>query len=243
MLKRRPWIAGLVTPEVLAGAASGEPSIRDSISCCDVLEIRYDLFPESDWNELAARVRTLKPEAVLLATIRLKRDGGAFENELAPRRRALWESLLKQPECADWFDIERESLADAEVLRDKRRARKVKLLLSHHDFSGIPSESELSGFAGDCKRAGADGFKVAGMSRKAGDCETLYAFTKKNAMDFEWFSLFAMGETGQESRVKSLSFGANLTYGALQNALAPGQIPVWEMRKKIHKLKENAEKS
>lgn len=233
-------IAGLVTPEVLAGAVAGEPSISESLSCCDVLELRYDLFPELEWSALAARVRQLKPETVLLATIRLKRDGGAFENDLAPRRRALWESLLEEPECADWFDMERESLADAEVLRAKMRARKVKLLLSHHDFSGIPAESELTRFAGDCKRVGADGFKVAGMSLKTGDSESLYAFTEKNAMDFEWFSLFAMGETGRESRVKSLEFGANLTYGALQEALAPGQIPVREMRKMIDKLKESA---
>ena len=45
-----------------------------------------------------------------------------------------------------------------------------------------------------------------------------------------------MGETGKISRIWSLKEGANLTYGSIGKAAAPGQIDVALMRKAIDKL-------
>lgn len=231
---RPPILAGLISPEVLKEAETGEASILGFIKDCNALEIRYDLFSETEWKGLAFRVKKIHPQAVLLATIRLKRDGGAFDNAKAYFRLPLWENLLEESDCADWFDIEQECLSEVRLLRPKMISRKVKLLLSKHDFSKIPTPSDLSNFLKDCKSIKAQGLKIVGMSLKEGDYENLYSFAQKNALNFEWFAAFAMGQTGQISRKHSLHFGANLTYGVIQGALAPGQLHVRKMREYLN---------
>jgi 3-dehydroquinate dehydratase-1 len=45
-----------------------------------------------------------------------------------------------------------------------------------------------------------------------------------------------MGETGKASRVWSLKEGANLTYGSIGQAHAPGQVDVLKMARAIREL-------
>ena len=54
--------------------------------------------------------------------------------------------------------------------------------------------------------------------------------------DFELFAAFGMGTTGKASRVWSLKEGANLTYGSIGEAKAPGQVDVLKMKKAMDEL-------
>ncbi len=231
------YLVGLVDPETLAAAESEDlHPARIDYSSCDILEIRYDFFKESDWQRLSARVRKIAPNTIQLGTIRLKRDGGTFKNARAIERPALWKSILDADEVPEWLDLERDCLHDYNALRELASPKGVKILISEHNFTRIPSDLELKNYLTDVKRVKADGIKIAAMSNSKDDCSRLYKFAKR-AKGFELIAAFGMGETGKISRIWSLKEGANLTYGSIGKAAAPGQIDVGLMKKAIEKLK------
>jgi len=208
------FIAGLISPDVLQNAEKNPLGMEmAAIKKCSILEIRYDLFNDmEEWENLSQRVSGLNPKALRLGTIRLKKDGGAYENEKAAERIALFAG-----KNLDWIDIERGvDISQAKKLR-------VKIICSWHLFDRVPNEQELDEFAEECLALKTEGCKVAAMAHSKTDAEPLYSFAKRYAKRFELFSGFAMGEEGKESRLRSLDEGANLTYSAIGNALAPGQ--------------------
>ncbi len=213
MPQQKPqFIAGLISPEVLAETAA--------IEKCGILEIRYDLFKDvTEWNELSQKVSELNPKALRLGTIRLEKDGGKWENNRAGERSELFEGILNNGKTLDWIDMERE--VDFSGLE-----KRVKIICSWHLFDRVPNEWELCEFAEECLEAGACGCKVAAMAHLKNDVRPLYDFAKKYGEKFELFSAFAMGEHGQESRIRSLREGANLAYASIGAALAPGQLSV-----------------
>jgi 3-dehydroquinate dehydratase I len=232
-------LVGLLSPQVLS-IVENDPNciVAQELQSCDCVEIRYDLFPEEQWSELAARTRRVHPNALRLATIRLQRDGGNFSNEQATMRLPLWGEILEAPVGVHWLDLELECARDYTALAALAQASHARILLSQHHFDGIPLEGELVSFAQQCRRLGAPGFKIACMSHSLGDTAGLYAFTRKQANHFELFSAFAMGATGQASRIYSLACGANVTYGAIGEVLAPGQIQVKTMRRLMDALSQ-----
>ncbi|MDR1830277.1 MAG: type I 3-dehydroquinate dehydratase [Candidatus Fibromonas sp.] len=210
--QKQKFIAGLISPEVLAKTAI--------IERCEVLEIRYDLFKDvAEWNGLSQKVSELNPKALRLGTIRLEMDGGKWENDRAGERNELFERILNNGKTLDWIDMER----GVDFSQLKRRA---KIICSWHLFDRVPSEQELCEFAEECLKSGACGCKVAAMAHSENDARPLYGFAKKYGEKFELLSAFAMGEHGQESRTRSLKEGANLTYASIGKALAPGQLSV-----------------
>jgi len=230
------YLVGLVDPETLAAAESEDlHPARIDYSSCDILEIRYDFFDESEWRGLSARVRALAPDTAQLGTIRLKRDGGTFPDARVVDRPGLWMSILGAPEVPEWLDLERDCLHDYNALRELSTPKNVNILISEHNFSRVPSDLELKNYLTDVKRVKADGIKIAAMSNSIDDCSRLYKFAKK-AKGFKLIAAFGMGKTGKVSRIWSLKEGANLTYGSIGKAAAPGQIDVAIMRKAIDKL-------
>ena len=230
------YLVGLVDPETLTAAESEEfhPS-RVDYESCDILEIRYDFFDESEWQGLSARIRKIAPKAIQLGTIRLKRDGGTFPNARAIERPALWKKILAAADIPEWLDLERDCLHDYSELREITGTKGVKILISEHNFTRIPSDLELKNYLTDVKRVKAEGIKIAAMSNSDDDCTRLYKFAKK-AKGFKLIAAFGMGETGKISRIWSLKEGANITYGSIGKAAAPGQIDVALMRKAIDRL-------
>jgi len=213
MFHQKPqFVAGLISPEVLAKTAT--------IKKCGILEIRYDLFKDfAEWNELSQKVSELNPKALRLGTIRLERDGGKWENGRAGERNELFEKILNNGKILDWIDMERGM--DFSQLKER-----AKIICSWHLFDRVPGEQELCEFAGECLKSGACGCKVAAMAHSKNDALPLYSFAKKYEKKFELLSAFAMGEHGQESRIRSLKEGANLIYASIGKALAPGQLSV-----------------
>ena len=221
------YLVGLIGPEVLEAAEKDlfHP-VRLDLDCCGALEIRYDFFDESQWINLSERVRNIAPDKLQIGTIRLNRDGGKFADAHAIERLKLWETILGAGQAPEWLDLERDCLSDFKALNDMARPKGVSLLISEHNFVRIPNEIELEAFAGDVKRVGAQGLKIAAMSNSDNDCDRLYKFAKKFSKKFQMFAAFGMGETGRVSRLWSLKEGCNLTYGSIGRSEAPGQIDV-----------------
>ena len=233
------FLVGLVGPEVLSAIESDpmHPVFLD-IEACNALEIRYDFFERSCWDGLSARVRKVAPHALQIGTIRLKRDGGAFQDGHAVERLPLWKSLLEAEQVPDWLDLEQDCLYDYEKLSSLADERAVKIIVSQHNFSRVPTAMELRDFARDVSRLGAEGLKIAAMCNSEDDCERLYDFARELGGDFELFAAFGMGDFGRVSRLWSLREGANLTYGAIGHSAAPGQIQVPVMAQALAKLQD-----
>lgn len=228
------YLVGLIGPQALE-AAEKDPfhPVRLDFDCCTALEIRYDFFEEKQWPELSARVHRIAPGKMQIGTIRLKHDGGTFPDARSIERMDLWTKILGATEVPEWLDLERDCLADYQQLNKLAAPRGCGLLISEHNFERVPNETELEDFAKDVKRFGAPGLKIAAMSNSENDCDRLYKFIKKQAKKFQLFAAFGMGETGKVSRLWSLKEGANLTYGAIGRAEAPGQIDVSTMKKAL----------
>lgn len=223
------YLVGLIGPEILEAAEKDEMHpVHLDLEACTALEIRYDFFDEKQWPELSARVEKVAPGKLQIGTIRLKRDGGTFPDAREIERLELWTRILDAAQVPQWLDLERDCLHNYEEL-SKLAKGKSELLISEHNFARIPSEQELEQLAKDVKRFGAPGLKIAAMSNDNEDCSRLYKFIRKQAKHFKMFAAFGMGDTGKVSRLWSLKEGANLTYGAIGKAHAPGQIDVSTM--------------
>lgn len=228
------YLVGLVSPNILRAIEEDHmnPVFLD-LQSCNALEIRYDFFDVSDWEGLSARIRAIAPHAIQIGTIRLKRDGGAFPDARAVERPALWQKILEKEQIPEWLDLERDCLAQFADLKALAKSKGTKILVSEHNFVRIPNDLELKTFVEDLRRVKADGLKIAAMSNSETDCDRLYKFTKKNHKYFDLFAAFGMGDLGRTSRLWSLKEGANLTYGAIESAEAPGQIDVITMKKAL----------
>ncbi|SHI54150.1 type I 3-dehydroquinate dehydratase [Fibrobacter sp. UWP2] len=238
------FLAGLVSPAILKAIEqdSLSPVFLD-LQACNALEIRYDFFEQAEWESLSARVRRVAPQAMQIGTIRLKRDGGKFPDAKAVARPELWEKILEADEAPEWLDLERDCLAQFADLKAMAKPRGTKILVSEHNFIRIPNDMVLKTLVDDLRRVKADGLKIAAMSNSEDDCDRLYKFTKKNNKYFDLFAAFAMGDTGRTSRLWSLKEGANLTYGAIEAAEAPGQIDVMTMKKALDNFENLFSKS
>jgi 3-dehydroquinate dehydratase-1 len=238
--------AGIIDPETLSTVEQNpQGELAKSAALCSALEIRYDLFlyngcPDEDLPGLSLRVRNLFPKALQIGTIRLKRDGGMFPDAHAADRDRYWSAILGAKVRPDVVDIEIEELETLlpKVLSTLKKTG-AKFLASHHDFLKVPSVAEFKDWIEQAKKAGANGYKTACMSTVDGDFDKIYPLIEQESKNFELFSLFAMGASGQESRVKSLLLGANLTYCALGKAVAPGQLSVSDALSLYQKLSKN----
>ncbi|MCK9183057.1 MAG: type I 3-dehydroquinate dehydratase [Fibrobacteraceae bacterium] len=225
-----PYFAGIVDAAAFSSFKK-EPkgNLANKAKLCTALEIRYDLFEkDTDFSAIASAVHEQFPSALLIGTIRLERDGGKFPTVEAASRISLFREILSSSFVPNFIDIEVEELGSLPELTKLPSFKCTKILVSHHNFQGIPSDEELNWLLFLAESSKASGFKVAAMSTKEDDVLPLYDFIRKNHRNFELFSLFAMGETGRESRIKSLLCGANLSYCSLNRYEAPGQLSIEE---------------
>lgn len=225
MRRRLPQIVGLATPESLA-APDGPAALR----ACDVLEIRADLFGEERRPALVAEVRALFPDAPLLFSVRLRRDGGAWPDERAGERLPLFEAALRSGEVS-WIDVEADEEAAVRALAPLRAESSARLLVSNHRW-GAPAS------AGECEREfaralalGPDGVKLVWTLREGDDDRPLLEFLEARRDDPRLMACFAMGEGGRGSRLLAPLAGVPWSYGFVgSGAPAPGQWRVSEMR-------------
>ena len=224
-------ILGILTASMLA-----ERRYPEGVWDCDGIELRADGLPATavvsagqDFNTEKKRHSFNGP---VFFTLRLQRDGGAWENARATEREPLWTALAESSNLlCDYLDIEIQEvgLLDWNTLK-KFRAAGLKLLLSHHSF--------VAETTGDWEKLLAlmrgyhpDAVKFAVTtedSQKAGD---LLRFAKQVAREFHVSCVIAMGEAGRATRVASPFLGCPITYAFLESsAVAPGQLSVKVLR-------------
>lgn len=193
----------------------------------DLLEWRADCFagdPCAALPQLAQAARL-----PLLCTVRTEDEGGKVR--LAP---AEYEEAV-----SGLLDIGGFQLIDIELacggervtrLVKKARERGIQTVVSKHYFAITPTVPQMVDLLTEMKALGADLPKLAVMPHDFLDVLKLMEASFKAHERLGPVITMSMGEPGKLSRIAGSLTGSCLTFGAGDNASAPGQIPAGTLR-------------
>jgi len=201
-------MSALLCISVMAATTAELRRKRDEAAAADLVELRLDGLAEPDVaGALAGRTRPA------IVTCRPVWEGGAFTGGEDSRRRILLDALAAG---AEYVDVELK--ADfGDVIRNGGS----RVILSMHDFEGVPSDLRERVAA---MRAAAPGVvKVAVTARRLADCLPLLDVAEAMPDDGTPRGVWiAMGMPGTATRVLAARFRSAWMYAG--DGVAPGQI-------------------
>jgi len=201
----------------------------------DVVEWRVDMYEEvenlEEVKRLITELRNIYTDELLLFTFRTHREGGNKEISddfyVELNRTAI---LTKD---IDLLDIELFSKEEnVKNLLSTAKENGVFVVMSNHDFFKTPEKDEIVSRLRKMQELDADIPKIAVMPTSVQDVITLMDAT--NTMKTQYADrpiiTMSMAGTGVISRLAGELFGSAFTFGAGEEASAPGQIPVSELK-------------
>jgi len=232
-------IFGKGTPKICVPLTGGDSQelLRQAqvaaTSVCDVVEWRVDYFTDyqkqNEVLEVLSHLRTVLKEKILLFTFRTAKEGGVADLSLREYHNlyvAVAESGL-----VDIVDVE---LERAEFLGrgflNQLKKQKTALLLSSHNFDKTPADGELVMKLGVMRQFEADFGKIAVMPHSLKDVLRVMGLSQKmQGLASVPLILIAMGDLGKVTRVAGELMGSVMTFAALEESSAPGQIDITKM--------------
>lgn len=215
-----PRVVGTVSqPVTLARLAAKMERV------CDIVEIRLDLVgPQTtDWLASASAIEAQGIPVVV--TIRLASEGGKC-TQPDETRVPLFDAALRQLSAAD---IEYRSPLLEQISNLAARHQKA-LIVSYHDFAGTPPVAELR----QVIRRGANYgtvVKIATHTQSEQDVATLRELFAEQCSAS--VCLLGMGPRGPETRLAFPRLGSCLTYGYIDQPVAPGQLSARELMERL----------
>lgn len=193
---------------------------------CDVVELRVDQIgvDSPGWVETCSRLeRTGKP---VILTIRHQSEGGGWTGSAAERLVAL-KPVLGIVSAID-VEIGSEELPGIRAAADRPD---LVLLGSYHDFDGFPDEEALDRVTARGIDQGATIVKIAARTESENEVDRLRSLMDRFP-DIS-FALLGMGSQGPTSRLSLPRAGSCLTYGFLDEAVAPGQVSAGSLHREL----------
>jgi 3-dehydroquinate dehydratase/shikimate dehydrogenase len=151
---------------------------------------------------------------ILVATCRRVPAGGKFRGSI--EQQLFWLMQAREAGCS-WCDVEVETLRELPGKSVRGYAVPSRVLLSVHDFDGIPPLPQKLDVP---KHGDVDGMKIAAAARTIGDSLRLLALARRS----QNFVAVPMGEIGLPARILALREGSALAYAPVGEATAPGQV-------------------
>jgi len=173
----------------------------------DIVELRLDGVKDLD-VERALHGR----RGPVIVTCRPTWEGGRFAGSEEERRKVLARALTLG---AEYVDVEWQAQFD-----DVVRANPTRVVVSSHDFTGVPAD--LCTRVRAMRATGASVIKVAVTAARLSDTLPLLEIGKGGDA-----VVIGMGDAGVPSRLLAARFGSRWTYGG--NGIAPGQVPAARM--------------
>src|SRR5690349_21191386 len=192
----------LVVETVTAESMADLVARRDGADAADIVELRLDGVRDLDVARALAGRRS-----PAIVTCRPTWEGGRFDGAEDERLRILAQAAALG---AEYVDVEWR--ADRRTLPPALTSR---LVLSHHDFTGVPAD--LADRVRAMRAEGAAAVKVAVTAERVGDCEVLRRAVAGDGK----FVAIAMGAAGRVTRAWPAWTGSCWMYGG---SAAPGQI-------------------
>lgn len=215
-------------------AAIGSDAIATALKAkymgADILEIRIDLLGINVQEDLARLLHGLKEQVGLpiIVTNRCQKEGGQWEGSEESRM----DMLISAIPFADGVDVELSAPFRTRVNEAMRSGNKT-LIISSHDFKTTPSYGDMLSILKLANAAGADIAKLAVTPNSSAD--TLRLLTVTQDADFPVCTI-AMGKLGSHTRVVAPIYGSVLTYGSVDEIVAPGQLRIDELKHMLEVL-------
>jgi len=188
------------------------------------LELRLDLFPQIELEEIRAHVKQSSYPTLL--TLRKASQGGKFQGTEREREELITKLLALQP---PFFDLEwdmnpiflRETIA---------KHPKTKFILSYHNFEHTPFGLEQ--LYASMRQIPAFSYKIAAFTQSTNDALKMLLFARKNPK----VSVICMGERGEFARVLGPVVGNRVGYASLnaESKTGPGQLSLSELSDIYH---------
>ena len=198
----------------------------------DFIEARLDFLPPE--QVMSGALAVDKGRAVF--TLRPKEQGGKFAGAEEERIKLLRKLAEMRPMLVD---IELSTLQANDNLADYLELASIPTLASWHDFAGTPTNDVLAKILMEM-RIYSNYVKLVTTAKSIGDSLRLMELYE-SALGLHPI-IFAMGEAGVMTRVLSAMYGAPYAYAALENAVAPGQLTVAQMKRLYRMVKSDSAK-
>jgi len=186
------------------------------------VELRLDwLVDDSEIDRFLRQLRSKKPRATLIATCRRRAAGGKYRGSIANQLLHLAEAL--RAGCA-WYDLEIESVRECPPELLDVLVGEGRQLTSAHFFRRMPLG--LGRIVSDLHRPASNAIKIAAQ------CDSLAGGLKLLRIAHRRRNVVAvpMGDIALPLRVLALREGSALSYGPVENATAPGQVSLDQMK-------------
>lgn len=221
-------IVGRTRSEILGNALSMD------LAQIDLIEWRVDfyedVFDSAKLLNTLAQLRDTLKEMPILFTFRTKSEGG--EKEIRINEYVNLNSEIAKTGLVDLIDVEIMSGDETvEKLIESIRGYGVKVIASNHDFHKTPSEEEIIFRLKKMQVMNADILKIAVMPNNREDVLKLMRATSRMQTEYADRPVvtMSMGGLGVITRMSGEVFGSAMTFGAVGQVSAPGQIPVEEL--------------
>ena len=185
----------------------------------DIVEFRLDCLEPQHVSAAVSELSSVSRPVIL--TFRPSEQGG-YRDLTREECLAFWQINAPRGDAV-WWDVEGD-LVHA-LSPDWSRT-----IVSHHDFSGVPSDLET--IYERLAQSPARVIKIAVQANEITDCIPVFELIDRACSEGREVIAIAMGNAGIAARILGPSRGAFLTYGSLDedSATAPGQVNARTLR-------------
>jgi len=190
----------------------------------DVFEVRLDSLARDvrKWENKLPRLR-----APLIVTARHPHEGGSNKLSLRERRDLLSRGLP----YATYIDVELRSAFSLRALLELADQKKIRRIISFHNFKSTPPVRILLAKARAAKKHGANIFKVATRTDTPVQLARLLSFITNKNIDIP-VSAMGIGKLGAISRVLLARAGSAFVYASISTRTnIEGQLSLEQLRR------------
>jgi len=206
---------------------------------CDLIELRIDSFEcADDLAKVKSLLRKIKRTAdkPVIFTFRRQEEGG----KKAVTKEYYMELLTMVADAglADLIDVEASAIEGNCRFIEELQDTGAYVIMSKHDFDGTPSAEEIKETYIRMNEMGADIAKVSYMPNSKSDVVNLIIATLDVTSDRSFCPVIAisMGKLGMITRVIGEFLNSAVTFAAMSQASAPGQLSVNVMQGMLDNL-------
>jgi len=196
--------------------------LRQALRQTHTIELRLDwLANDREIDRFLGKLKVPHRGVTLIATLRLRQAGGRYRGTIAKQLFYLGQAI--RAGCR-WYDLEIETVRQCPPELIEALLGEGRELRSAHFFERMPRD--LGRIAGELRRGDPDRIKIAAR------CNSLADAWKLERLAREQRSLVAipMGDVALAARILALRARGGFAYAPVENATAPGQTSLQEMR-------------
>jgi 3-dehydroquinate dehydratase/shikimate dehydrogenase len=238
-------LARICVPVCVQRASELPAAIESATRLADLIELRLDYLADDDRGQALAFLREYLKHASspIVLTFRAAEQGGQSTSD-PEACRSFWTSLIRIAGSA-FLDLELDLAISfaAEGSLEESPIDWSRVICSHHDFDGVPSD--LDRIYERMAATPARILKIAVLADDAIDCLPIFRLLERAQREGRELIAIAMGQAGVMTRILGPSRGSFLTYGSTddESATAPGQLTARALREvyRIDKIDHETE--